>query len=199
MTPFAFLRIRSEQRSFRSAYARLSARDFAILAPASLWGAFFGLFGIGSNEMILVSHGERDALDTSIEALSAAKGIEITDALILDATVRPTRADPVTREGLYVLRFFDVEHRQVEEIVALSKAAWDRFEETDAYRAEPLALFCQHDRTEETGRMLLVTWYDGLGSWQTSRRPAPQATELFRRRHALTLGTVAYATRLIPG
>jgi hypothetical protein len=45
--------------------------------------------------------------------------------------------------------------------------------------------------------MLLLTWYDGLGSWQTSRQPAPDARENFRRRHALTAGTIAYATRLL--
>jgi hypothetical protein len=45
--------------------------------------------------------------------------------------------------------------------------------------------------------MLLCTWYDGLESWQLSREPAPEAATNFRRRHALTLGTIAYATRLI--
>jgi hypothetical protein len=44
--------------------------------------------------------------------------------------------------------------------------------------------------------MLLVTWYDGLESWQTSRAPDPAAVENFKRRRALTDGTVALATRL---
>lgn len=47
--------------------------------------------------------------------------------------------------------------------------------------------------------MLLCTWYDGLNSWQRSRTPAPEATENFRRRHALTSGTIAFATRLLDG
>ena len=45
--------------------------------------------------------------------------------------------------------------------------------------------------------MLLVTWYDGFDSWQNSRNPDPAARENFRRRHALTTGTIAYATRLL--
>jgi len=42
-----------------------------------------------------------------------------------------------------------------------------------------------------------LTWYDGLNSWQASRQPAPEAAQNFRRRAQLTLGTVAYATRLV--
>ena len=82
-------------------------------------------------------------------------------------------------------------------IAALSKEAWTTFEDTDDYRAEPQALFCQRDRSQKEGRMLLLTWYDGLESWQTSRQPAPAATQNFRRRHQLTRGTIAYATRLL--
>ena len=85
----------------------------------------------------------------------------------------------------------------VEEIAALSQEAWTTFEDTDAYRAEPQGLFCLADRSDERGVMLLLTWYDGLGSWVTSRRPAPAARENFVRRHALTAGTIAYATQLI--
>ena len=70
-------------------------------------------------------------------------------------------------------------------------------ETVDAYRAEPQGLFCQRDRSAEHGRMLLLTWYDGLNSWQASRQPPQAARENFQRRHALTNGTVAYATRLV--
>jgi hypothetical protein len=45
--------------------------------------------------------------------------------------------------------------------------------------------------------MLLVTWYDGFDSWQTSRQPTAEATDNFRRRRALTQSTIAYATRLV--
>ncbi len=96
-----------------------------------------------------------------------------------------------------MFRFFDVRNADVEEIAALSNEAWITFEDTDAYAAEPQALFCQADRSEERGVMLLLTWYDGLVSWQTSRKPAPESRENFQRRHALTAGTIAYATRLV--
>ena len=53
------------------------------------------------------------------------------------------------------------------------------------------------DPPDDTGRMLLVTWYDGLESWQISRRPNPAATENFLRRRELTQSTTAIATRLV--
>jgi len=58
-------------------------------------------------------------------------------------------------------------------------------------------LFRLRDRSVAAGLMLLCTWYDGLESWQVSREPPPEAAENFRRRHALTRATIAYATRLI--
>jgi hypothetical protein len=94
-------------------------------------------------------------------------------------------------------RFFEIANKDVEEIAELSREAWETFEATDDYRSEPPALFCQADRSSERGRMLLVTWYDGLESWQTSRNPHPEARERFRRRHTMTQGTIAYATRLL--
>ncbi len=45
--------------------------------------------------------------------------------------------------------------------------------------------------------MMLLTWYDGLESWQNSRGSSPEAVSNFRRRRALTQGTIAFATRLV--
>ena len=124
-------------------------------------------------------------------------GFQVVEQHALVPTVRPTSFAPLTRPGLYVFRFFDVRNGDIEEIAALSQEAWTSFEATDAYAAEPQALFCQADRSDERGVMLLLTWYDGLASWQASRRPPPAARENFQRRHMLTAGTIAYATRLV--
>jgi hypothetical protein len=91
---------------------------------------------------------------------------------------------------------FEVRPEDCDEIVALSSQAWETFEGSDRYASQPRGLFRPRSRLGAQ-RMLLVTWYDGFASWETSRTPAPQASENFRRRHALTGGTVAYATRLV--
>ncbi len=188
---YHWLRIRAGERNWANAYARFKATETP--DGVDVWGAFFGLFGIGSNEFALVLHCDGPA---PTELVTGA-GFEVVEQHALVPTVRPKAFAPLTRPGLYVFRFFDVRNTDVEEIAALSNEAWTTFEDTDAYAAEPQALFCQADRSDERGVMLLLTWYDGLASWQTSRRPAPEARENFQRRHALTAGTIAYATRLV--
>ena len=191
---YAFSRLKATGRDFRAIYDRLAADDFAALAPAHLWGAFHGLFGVGSNELIVVSYGDVAAVDA---AIAACEGVDAVDTLLLEPTVRPTSDERRSQEGLYVFRFFDVAHKDVDEIASLSFEAWKDFETGSDYSAIPQGLFRQHDTSATRGRMLLCTWYDGLNSWQASRTPPGEAGARFRRRHTLTEGTIAYATRLL--
>ena len=194
MVVYAYSRLRATGRDFRSLYDALRRDEYAALAPANVWGAFHGLFGVASNELILVTYGDVAGV---ADALANHAQVGGADTLLLEPTARPTQAAPRRREGLYVFRFFDVAHKDVDEIVALSAQAWKSFEGGDGYQAVPQGLFRQHDGSAEAGRMLLCTWYDGLNSWQQSRTPPPDAAAGFRRRHALTRGTIAYATRLL--
>ena len=193
---FALTRLRANDRNFASMLEALSADENAVLLPAKRWGAFSGLFGLASNELFLLSVGEDLDLNARLLELDPVADAE---TLLLEATVRPTSSSPspLSRKGLYVFRFFEIAHEDVSEIAALSKEAWETFEATNDYSAEPQGLFCQADRSSEHGRMLLLTWYDGFDSWLTSRKPHPKARDLFMRRHAMTDGTVAYATRLL--
>lgn len=191
---YAFSRLGAVGRDFRSAYHRLRADDYASVAPAKVWGVFHGLFGVSSNELILVTYGEVAGVDAALGGLAEVRAVE---TLLLEPTVRPTDHAPCVREGLYVFRFFDVAHKDVDEIASLSFEAWKDFENSDDYSAVPQGLFRQHDLATDSGKMLLCTWYDGLNSWQASRTPPGNAGHNFRRRHALTQGTIAYATRLL--
>ena len=190
---FAFLRLTARQGDWEGVHAALTSQ----LQPPSIWGAFYGLFGVGSNELIAVTVGDDDAVTASIETARILEPVDRVDALTLTPTVRPTSAAPLTREGLYVFRFLDVANADVEEIASLSAQAWRTFESSGDYRAKAQGLFCQRDRSDVRGRMLLLTWYDGLNSWQTSRQPPAEAGSLFQRRRKLTSGTIAYATRLV--
>jgi hypothetical protein len=163
----------------------------------TLWGVWEGLFGVASNELLVVAAaaGARERADFD-DAL-AGRPIEVLDALRMVPTVRPEGVAPCESPGLYVFRFFSVPTPDMDEVARLSRQAWETFENADQYQSEPQGLFRPADDTVKVGRMLLVTWYDGLESWQVSRRPAPEAMENFQRRRALTGGTVALATRLI--
>lgn len=191
---YAYSRLRTRGRDHRAAVEALRGDGNAALAPANLWGAFNGLFGVASNELIVVTYGEVANIDAALGGLADVVAV---DTLLLEPTVRPTEHEARTRAGLYVFRFFAVAHKDVDEIASLSLRAWGDFETSDDYSAIPQGLFRQHDTSSSNGRMLLCTWYDGLNSWQTSRTPPGDAGELFRRRHAMTQSTVAYATRLL--
>ncbi len=197
MHEFCFTQVDGGERNWQPAWARVRERVGALEAQGtSLWGAFSGLLGIPSSEFVLMTQNGSGSARPD-EALA---GCRIVCQYDLVATVRPsTPAPPLRRPGLYVFRFFDVATADIDEVAKLSREAWTTFEATDAYAAEPQGLFAPRDRTSSDGRMLLLTWYDGFASWETSRQPAPAARENFLRRHQLTRGTIAYATRLMEG
>ena len=194
---YCYLHLRGSGRDARALREALESRILGTWRQSgiSAWGIWEGLFGVASNELLVVAVGSGER---TVEDFTAGLGVvDVVDVLLIAATVRPVVAEPCETPGLYVFRFFEVRNSDVEEIADLSAAAWETFENTDRYTAEPMGLFRQHDLSTETGRMLLVTWYDGLASWQTSRQPATAAVTKFQRRRDLTLGTRALATRLV--
>jgi hypothetical protein len=156
------------------------------------------LFGVASNELVLMTATQRQGHAANVNEHLSPLPCTVSEQHVLAATVRPTDTARLTRQGLYVFRFFDVHHRDVDEIVALSQQAWTTFETATTYQAQPLGLFRLYDQSPARGVMLLCTWYDGFDSWQISRDPAPEARANFERRHELTLATHAVAMRLIP-
>jgi hypothetical protein len=157
------------------------------------WGAFHGLFGVASSELFLLTHSADGT--AAIDGLLSGATVRETHELL--ATVRPAEPPaPIEREGLFVFRYFDVAPGDVDEVVRLSAQAWTTFEASPTYRAEPLALFRPLPGSDASC-MLLLTWYDGFGSWEASRTPPAAARENFARRQALTRGTVAFAMRRV--
>jgi hypothetical protein len=63
--------------------------------------------------------------------------------------VQPTSADPVTRRGVYVHRFFRTREQHVQEIVDLSVEAWKTFATDDRYGTEQIAFFRPRGRTSD--------------------------------------------------
>lgn len=166
-------------------------------AGGSLWGAWAGLFGLAGNELLVMTSSPSEANDAFSNALSEWDGVSVVEERLLSPTVRPHNTARLTREGLYVFRNFDLLNEHVDEFARLSEAGWVTFENDEAYQTEPQGLFTEHDLTAERGTILLVTWYEGLASWQRSRQFPPDARDNFMRRGELTLESSALATRLI--
>jgi len=163
---------------------------------ADVWGMFSGLFGLGSNELIVILH---NAAGVAPSALSEpVRTAQILRANALRSTVRPAAFAPLVENGLYVLRQFRLKPNSVAETVRLSRQAWETFEADPAFQTRPMGLFEQTKPAEANyDNMMLVTYYDGFESWERSRKPAKEAQDNFRQRHALTTRSGAIALRLL--
>jgi hypothetical protein len=194
---FLFMHLRASG-TWQALHTRVQAAMCAPVATddVQIVGLFMGLFGVASNELVWLL-----SLPVEVDAIAGVRrllpaDVDVLDALPLRATARPDTDAKLTRAGIYVFRFFEVLERDIDEIVQLSRAAWETFESGANYRAEPIALFRYVVPVAERGRMLLLTWYDNLTSWEHSRTPHPDARANFQRRAALTIRTTAIATRL---
>jgi len=201
MTVYEVTRIKDKNSNgILNMISRFSTRILSEIEQSgyALYGIFFGVLGLASNELYLVVVRENNAPkseDTdSLPDLLKAHHLSIQESHRLCPTVRPKEHTMRSRDGIYVFRWFDVMNRDVDEIVRISDGAWASFEE--GFDSEIQGLFAECDRSKELGKMLLLTWYRNLTVWQASRQPSKEARERFRRRHELTIETVAIATRL---
>jgi len=167
-----------------------------------IWGVWAGMFGIASNELIVMTttvsspdFSPDSSPDRAADNLWPAR-TRLVSHESLRATVRPMSNEPLTRDGLYVFRSFYLDAAHIDRVVALSQEAWQTFETSTDYKTEPIGLFAPTDPAPDS-TMYLLTWYDGLASWSTSRNPHADARAIFRERHALLHSTTAVATRLL--
>ena len=162
------------------------------------WGIWQGLFGMDSTQLLVVSSSAGDA---SPEPVTQWQHAQLQDSNLFVATARPQGQTSLTKSGIYVFRTFELDAKDIDQAVALSTHAWQTFETSDDFSAEPVALFAPlaSDGGAVLGRcaMQLVTWYSDFASWQTSRAADPIAKENFLKRRALTSSTSAVATRLL--
>ena len=162
---------------------------FGATRPDSeLVGVFTGLFGLASDECLLVIKQQ------PLRAVSIDSSFTMIKAHTFTATVRPTETQSFDQSGIYVFRFWTLAGSQVEPLIALSQKAWATFE--DDFDTEVKALFRQSPSAhQETA--LLITWYKNFAAWEASRQPDPAAASHFRERQRLVDQAFPIATRLL--
>jgi len=131
---YGFLRLRGAGRDTGNLLEELRERTLPAWSADGLrcWGVWQGLFGIGSNELLVMAGAPGDRPDLDFRRALPADA-EVIDALPLVSTVRPQTIGRLPAEGVYVFRFFDVRLADCDAIVALSREAWETFEDTDRY------------------------------------------------------------------
>jgi hypothetical protein len=147
------------------------------------WGVFAPQIGAASETIEVIVAGELPVLTTAT----------VTVPRELTSTVRPTTTEPLPADdGVYALRWFEIDPADWPEFLALSEGAWPGFE-----GANPGVRIHGFFRRGED-EVLLVTRYPSLASWETSRNATDDAGGAnFRRRHQLTKSTIVRTYRLM--
>jgi hypothetical protein len=155
---------------------------------------------MASNELVVVTAWPDAASPAATLDDALPDGFQVVASYELLPTVRPTSADPVTKAGIYVHRFFRTREKHMQEIVDLSVEAWKTFATDDDYGTEQIAFFRPRARAkdpESPGEMLLISWYPDLANWEKSRSFPPEAGALFRKRAERVDSMLPFAMRLL--
>lgn len=160
----------------------------------ALWGCWPGApgFGLRSDAVLLSTTWPDDAAaGAATELLAGAPPVIGVDGTPLHATERPATSTPVAGEGLWVFREFELARADSARFVELSERAWATFEARFDARID--GLFRAPDPTPDAARMLLVTRYADLGTWQASpsAEADPESWSRFVERRGLTRWTRA--------
>jgi hypothetical protein len=181
-----------------------SLREDGLPLLGTVGGRFYGLwtaqFGLASSQLVLMTYWDRrQGVSSAVEEmLSSLEAVECIDHHLVVPTARPKTAEPPSRPGIYVHRWFDVEPRHVDEIVELSAAAWETFERT--FEVEVIGFFLRLvEPGAESTQLMLLNWYPSLAAWEASRNfdADPESKRNFVRRAELTTGTRAITTALV--
>lgn len=169
----------------RSAMARLGGW---------VWGCWHGAPSIGlrSDSALLFTCWPDDAAaGAAMEWLRNAPPVRGIEGTPLHATARPTQATPLDGGGIWVFRDFEIDHTDAERFVELSAGAWKKFEASFDARID--GLFRAPGPATELARLLLVTRYADLATWEASRSAEsdPESWARFTERRALTRWTRA--------
>lgn len=201
---YEYRTIRIARGAWRSVAAATYGPATRRLAAAggSIFGLWRGEIGWHSDEGVVMSAWPADAEpDTTV--LDDIDGVVDSSVELLVATVRPTSPDPPTADGVYAHRWFECAERDWPEFLELSQGAWPDFE--GAFDGTNIVGFWRSLETPAgLVRVLLVTRYPSLSTWERSRPYAPeavpgaeQARAKFLRRAELTERTIVRITRLV--
>jgi hypothetical protein len=162
-----------------------------VLEDKSTIGVFAPQLGFASNEVVVLMQTQG--------TLNRAPHVVSKSHETLAPTIRPHPGDALKEGGIYVHRWFAVDHPSLGEFIEISGRAWPSFE--GEFEVSIFGLFTversEHDIAQNQTRLLLLTWYRDHGVWEASRRPTREPEGLFMKRHQLTRSTIGRSTLLV--
>lgn len=124
------------------------------------------------------------ALDSVLNALD---GVTAVKTQVLQPIYLASGLTIPTETGFYVHREELYRPRDVDEVIRLSREAWETYEPTFGVRV--IGLFRETNSSTEEVRLLRIAWYRSFEHWTESRQFAkdPQSLRRFRARSQLQL------------
>lgn len=203
---YVFHRLSTAPRRWREVAERLAGHS-------ALYGVWRSQIGRPRDELSAITIWPAGADAAAAEAALLADRTDVLAAVseTMSPTLRPTRADPPTRQGNYAFRWFVTPEADWPEFLELCAAAWPGFEA--AYAAQVIGLWrLSGARTgggsdEASGahvagvRSLLLTRRPDLAMWERSKLPQGAAETAVRdtlsRRYDLCSWTAVHTTTLL--
>jgi len=153
-----------------------------------------GMFGLATNQIALLSAWENTEITAAwFEQLAQQNEWQLSAQEQLLPTVRPLAPEPMTRSGVYVIRWIRMQPDDIAEYTRLCLETWPRFEISTQSRC-----YGVFRPVENTGiaKLLMLTWYASLDDWEKSRQLEPLDQAKWSRRSEMELSHWAEAGRL---
>lgn len=166
------------------------------LNDINIIATLFVLFGHTNKSIYLITHSNKSGHKEDVAKIIQEENYIVKEQTLMRATARPIPSkinSPFTKRGVYVLRWFNIDMKHVDEIAELSNGAWPYFENDDI---EVQALLAE-TTDEKDGKMLLITQYKNFMIWENSRKNQDErSSSRFRKRNELMKSAIPFATKL---
>jgi hypothetical protein len=154
-----------------------------------------GMFGLRTNQVSVLSvWPEGTKAEVRFSDPEDAKQNLVSEEQLMVATVRPTSTEKINQPGIYVIRWIRIQPDDIEEYTSLCLKTWPAFETLSSARCYGVFRALENDCG--VSKILMLTWYENLTDWESSRSLNPADSDKWARRSEMELSHWAEAGRL---
>jgi hypothetical protein len=200
---YVYHKVTAEPRQWQVVADQLMATgdDRIKAANGLLYGIWRSQIGMPRDQLtaLTVWPNNKAAAQASGALLRDVRHIRDGEAENFLPTLRPEKAIPPRRRGIYTFRWFDTPNRNWEEFLDLCAAAWPGWE--PAYDSEVIGLWRRYPDDGKMVRSLLLARRPSLATWERTKNPRTKdeidVRKKMGRRYDLCDWTCVYTTTLL--
>ena len=200
---YVYHKVTAEPRQWQAVADQLiaTAADRIKSANGLLFGIWRSQIGRPRDELTVLTvwSDSKAAAEASDVLLQDVRLIRNGESERLMPTLKPDKAIPPRRHGIYAFRWFETPTRNWEEFLDLCAAAWPGWE--SAYDSEVVGLWRRHPNDGKMVHSLLLSRRPSLAMWERTKNPHTEdemeVRRIMGRRYDLCDGTCVYTTTLV--